>query len=241
MLAIRDLSVCYGPIRAVQDVSVDVERGQIVAILGANGAGKSSLLGAIAGLVPAARGSVVYDGEELCGLAPERIARLGISLVPEGRRIFPELTVAENLWMGAAAVRERKERERRRDEVFERFPVLRDRSGSDAGHLSGGQQQMLAIGRALMSAPRVLLLDEPSLGLAPIIVTQIFELIGTLREDGVTVLLVEQNANKALGLADRAHVLSSGKAVMAGSAEEIGRSMDLRSAYLGHEAAVAVE
>lgn len=238
MLAIRDISVSYGPIRALEGVSVEVERGQIVAILGANGAGKSSLLAAIVGLVPVSGGNIVYEGEELCGLAPERIARRGLALVPEGRRIFSELTVAENLRMGAAAVSDREERERLRADVLERFPILLERSGALAGHLSGGQQQMLAIGRALMSAPRVLLLDEPSLGLAPIIVAEIFEMISGLRDDGVTVLLVEQNASKALRLADNAQVLSSGKTVMSGGAGELKRSLDLRAAYLGQETAV---
>jgi branched-chain amino acid transport system ATP-binding protein len=235
MLEIRDLCVAYGPIEAVRDITIDVERGQIVAILGANGAGKSSLLGAIAGLVPVARGSVTHDGDEIVGLAAERVARRGIALVPEGRRIFPELTVSENLWMGAAAVRSRAERERRRNAVVERFPVLAARAQSPAGQLSGGQQQMLAIGRALMSAPPVLLLDEPSLGLAPIIVKEIFELIGDLRDDDVTVLIVEQNAHKALALADQAYVLRGGRAVMSGTAEQVAQSMDLRSAYLGYD------
>ena len=222
----------YGAVRAVAGAELHVEEGEIVALLGANGAGKTSLLNAIAGLVPAS-GEVTFEGTATLGLPPERIVRRGIALSPEGRRVFPTLTVAENLRLGAASRSDRHEIAETRERVLARFPILRERSGQLAGTLSGGQQQMLAVGRALMSRPRLLLLDEPSLGLAPIIVDELFDLIAELRAEGTTILIVEQNALRTLQLADRAYVLASGEIVAGGSAEEIGRSDEIHRAYLG--------
>ena len=235
LLEIHDLSVRYGPVAAVRGVDLHVEAGEIVALLGANGAGKSSLLGAVAGLHPPAAGRISFDGAQIGGLPAERIVRLGIALAPEGRRVFPRLSVADNLRLGAASRRDRDGIAADRARVLELFPVLQERLWQAAGTLSGGQQQMLAIGRALMSRPRLLLLDEPSLGLAPIIVAQIFELIGQLRRDGVTVLLVEQNAHRALALADRAYVLATGRIETSGTAAEVRASSGIERAYLGLE------
>jgi branched-chain amino acid transport system ATP-binding protein len=233
LLEIDDLSVRYGALVAVRDVSLRVEAGEIVTVIGANGAGKSSLLGAVAGLVPPARGRIAFDGREVTGLPAERIVRLGIALSPEGRRVFPGLTVADNLRLGAASRRDREGIAADRRHVLELFPLLEERLWQAAGTLSGGQQQMLAIGRALMSRPRLLLLDEPSLGLAPIIVERIFELIRLLREQGTTILLVEQNVHRALDLADRAYVLSTGRVDVSGTAAEVRSSNDVERAYLG--------
>ncbi len=193
LLEVDDLSVRYGPLVALHGVRLRVEAGEIVTVLGANGAGKSSLLGAVAGLVPAAAGRIVLDGKPIANLPAERVVRLGIALAPEGRRVFPRLTVADNLRLGAAARRDRDGIAADRARVLELFPVLEERLWQSAGTLSGGQQQMLAIARSLMSRPRLLLLDEPSLGLAPIVVDQIFGLIARLRDEGTTILLVEQN------------------------------------------------
>jgi branched-chain amino acid transport system ATP-binding protein len=233
LLEIDDLSVRYGALVALRDVGLRVEAGEIVTVIGANGAGKSSLLGAVAGLVPPARGRIAFDGREVTGLPAERIVRLGIALSPEGRRVFPRLTVADNLRLGAASRRDRDGIAADRERVLELFPLLRERLWQSAGTLSGGQQQMLAIARALMSRPRLLLLDEPSLGLAPLIVEQIFELISLLREQGTTILLVEQNVHRALDLADRAYVLSTGRVEISGTAAEVRASSDVERAYLG--------
>ena len=237
MLDVRGLEVRYGPIVAAQDVTLRVGRGEIVALLGANGAGKSSILNAVAGLVPAAAGEVTLDGASIARRAPERIVRHGVALAPEGRRVFPRLSVEQNLRLGAAIVRDAGERSAARERVLDLFPILRERLDQSAGTLSGGQQQMLAIGRALMSGPRLLLLDEPSLGLAPIIVGQIFDLLAGLREDGVTILLVEQNVRRSLEIADRAYILINGRIDSQGDAGRyLGRS-DLEAAYLGIEGA----
>jgi branched-chain amino acid transport system ATP-binding protein len=232
-LEIDRLIVRYGPIVAVQEVSVNVEQGEIVALLGANGAGKSSILNAVAGLVPAAAGRVVFRGEELQRLPAEKIVRHGVALVPEGRRVFPKLSVADNLRLGGVPQQDRSSLDAVRDRVLDLFPVLRERSGQAAGTLSGGQQQMLAIGRALMSSPSVLLLDEPSLGLAPIVVDEIFNLIVRLRDEKTTILLVEQNANRALEISDRAYVIAHGVVDREGPAAELRASAEIERAYLG--------
>ena len=227
------LVVRYGPIVAVREVSVRVEQGEIVALLGANGAGKSSFLNATCGLVPVAGGKVVFRGDELQRLPTEQIVRRGLALTPEGRRVFPKLTVADNLRLGAVPQRDRAAVDAARERVFDLFPILRERNGQSAGTLSGGQQQMLAIARSLMAGPELLLLDEPSLGLAPILVDQIFELIVRLREEGTTVLLVEQNVHRALEIADRAYVLVNGQVEREGPAAELRASAEIERAYLG--------
>ena len=233
LLAVERLLVRYGPIVAVREVSLRVEQGEIVALLGANGAGKSSFLNAVAGLVPVASGRVRFRGEEIQQLAPERIVKRGLSLTPEGRRVFPRLSVADNLRLGAVPQADRAAAKAAHERVLELFPILRERSDQVAGTLSGGQQQMLAIGRSLMANPRLLLLDEPSLGLAPILVDQIFELLARLREQGTTILLVEQNVHRALELADRAYVLAGGAIEREGPAAEIRASAEIEGAYLG--------
>ncbi len=233
LLQVESLVVRYGPIVAVREVSLRVEQGEIVALLGANGAGKSSFLNAVAGLVPPASGRVVFRGEEIQRLAPEQVVRRGIALTPEGRRVFPRLSVADNLRLGAVPQRDRASLERARERVFELFPVIRQRLAQSGGTLSGGEQQMLAIGRSLMAGPELLLLDEPSLGLAPILVDQIFELVERLREEGTTILLVEQNVHRALEVADRAYVLVNGVVEREGPAAELRASAEIERAYLG--------
>jgi branched-chain amino acid transport system ATP-binding protein len=233
VLAVEQLRVEYGPIKAVRGVDLRVEQGEIVVLLGANGVGKSSLLNALAGLVPVAGGRVLFEGRELSRLPAEKIVRRGIALVPEGRRVFPRLSVAHNLRLGGATRRDRVERDATRERLLELFPVLRERLGQEAGTLSGGQQQMLAIARGLMSRPRLLLLDEPSLGLAPIVVRQIFRLLSELREGGTTLLLVEQNVHQALAIADRAYVMAAGRFEVSGNAGELRGSAEIEQAYLG--------
>jgi branched-chain amino acid transport system ATP-binding protein len=233
LLVVEKLVVRYGPITAVRSVSLNVGQGEIVALLGANGAGKSSLLNALAGLVPVAGGSVLFRGEPLHGLPPERIVARGLGLTPEGRRVFPRLSVEINLRLGAAMERDREVRKDTRNRVLELFPALAERLGQDAGTLSGGEQQMLAIGRSLMANPSLLMLDEPSLGLAPLFVDRIFDLIARLRDEGTTLLLVEQNVDRALRIADRAYVLQSGAIETEGPADELRRSADIEQAYLG--------
>jgi branched-chain amino acid transport system ATP-binding protein len=229
---VESLVVRYGPIVAVRVVSLRVEQGEIVALLGANGAGKSSFLNAVAGLVPVASGSVSFRGQEIHRLPPEQIVKRGLALTPEGRRVFP-LSVADNLRLGAVPQRDRASAEAARQRVLELFPVLGERAGQAGGTLSGGQQQMLAIGRSLMASPDLLLLDEPSLGLAPILVGQIFELLVRLREEGTTILLVEQNVHRALEISDRAYVLANGEVEREGPAAELRASAEIERAYLG--------
>ncbi len=232
MLQFDNVSTFYGKIQALHGVSVQVNRGEIVTLIGANGAGKSTLLMTLCGTPRAHSGSIRYEGEELVGQDTAQIMRKGIAVVPEGRRVFARLTVEENLAMGGFFT-EKDAYDRQLDKVLGLFPRLKERYAQRAGTMSGGEQQMLAIGRAMMSQPRLLLLDEPSLGLAPIIIQQIFEIIEQLRQDGVTVFLVEQNANQALKLADRGYVLENGRIVMQDSGAELLANPDVRKAYLG--------
>lgn len=234
MLEVADLEVRYGPIRAVKSVSLTVADAETVALLGANGAGKSSTLLAIAGALGHASGTIALGGEDVSRLSPERLVRKGLAMVPETRDVFPDLTVEENLTLGAFTQRRHKALvAESRERMLALFPILAKRAGQAAGTLSGGEQQMLVIARAMMSRPRILLLDEPSLGLAPTIVDRIFEMIVRLRETGLTILLVEQNAGKALEVADRAYVMRLGRIAASGSASEIAGSYDLKALYLG--------
>jgi branched-chain amino acid transport system ATP-binding protein len=233
LLSVESVRVEYGAIKAVRGVDLRVEQGELVVLLGANGAGKSSLLNAVAGLVAVTAGSVVFDGHEIAGQAAERIVRRGIALVPEGRRVFPRLSVRDNLRLGGASRKDARELGQTRERLLTLFPILRERLGKEAGTLSGGQQQMLAIARALMSKPRLLLLDEPSLGLAPIVVKQIFDLFSELRLDGTTLLLVEQNVHLALEVADRVYVMANGRIEASGTAEQFRASEAIEQAYLG--------
>jgi len=233
MLEIAALDVRYGEIEAVRGLSLSVARGEIVALVGANGAGKSTTLAAVAGLHPPAKGRVRLDGEDVTGWPAEAISRRGLALVPEGRRIFASLTVAENLLLGGAVHLDRGEWRRREDELLDLFPILRKYYRNRGGNLSGGEQQMLAIARALMSKPKIVLLDEPSLGLAPQMIDIVFDLIARLRREGLTILLVEQNVALALEIADRAAVIANGEVALAGSAAELAASDLVRQAYLG--------
>lgn len=232
MLELRDVVVSYGMIDALKGVSLAVNRGEIIALIGANGAGKSTTLMSVSGIAGLRRGTVYFENQPITGLPAHEIVQLGISQVPEGRRIFPRMTVRENLEMGAfLSTRAGFEQDIMR--VYDLFPVLKERTGQLGGTLSGGEQQMLAIGRALMSRPRLLLLDEPSLGLAPIIVTRIFRIIKEINEQGITILLVEQNAKAALRLAHRAYVMETGRVVMQGAAPELEKDPGIKKAYLG--------
>jgi len=232
MLRLENVSVSYGMIDALKGISLIVERGEIVALIGANGAGKSTTLMSISGISALRSGKIWYEGSTISGWPAHKIVRMGVSQVPEGRRIFPRMTVRENLEMGAFS-REKQELTSDMGRVFEMFPVLSERSNQLGGTLSGGEQQMLAIGRALMSRPRLLLLDEPSLGLAPIIVSRIFKIIKEINQQGTTILLVEQNAKAALRLAHRAYVMETGKIVMQGESSVLAKDPGIKKAYLG--------
>lgn len=231
MLKIEHLSVNYGGIEAVRDISFEVPEGTIVTLIGANGAGKSTTLRSIAGLIKPRAGSITYNGEELIGKPTNEIVKRGITLVPEGRRVFPDMTVLENLKIGAYLRNDSLTEDIRW--VYELFPRLEERSWQAAGTLSGGEQQMLAVGRALMSKPKVIMMDEPSLGLAPIIVQGIFDIIKEINRQGVTVLLIEQNANMALHTADMAYVLETGRITMTGPGKELLKDENVKKAYLG--------
>ena len=232
-LEIRDLCVSYGGIRALKGVSLSVDEGQIVTLIGANGAGKSTTLRAISGLQKVQSGSILYGGEELTSLPAKEIVRRGIIHVPEGRRVFPDMMVAENLKIGAFLRTDKAAIAQDMDYVYSLFPRLKERSWQLAGTLSGGEQQMLAVGRALMSRPKVLMMDEPSLGLAPLIVKDIFSIIRRVNQDGITVLLIEQNANAALRIADYGYVLETGTIALSGTGEELLKNESVREAYLG--------
>jgi len=236
LLKLDNVTSGYGPIVAVRDVSIEVYPGEVVTLLGANGAGKSTTLLTVAGLVRPSAGAIEFDGQDITHMKPEDIVRHGIALTPEGRGIFAHLSVTDNLRIGAATRKDKAEVAATMDEMFELFPILRERSRQLAGTLSGGEQQMLALARSLMSRPRLMLLDEPSLGLAPRIVAQIFELLRELPARGVTVLLVEQNVSLALDVASRGYVLATGEMQMAGSAEELLSAVDLEEVYLGADA-----
>lgn len=234
MLKVSDLNVFYGHIHAIKDVSIEINEGEVVSLIGANGAGKTTIMQTIAGLLTPKSGSIEFMGHDLVKTEAHKIVSLGLAEVPEGRQVFANLTVKENLQMGSFSVKDTKESNTKdRKEVYDRFPRLRERKNQLAGTLSGGEQQMLAIGRALMSRPKLLLLDEPSMGLSPILVKEIFEIIKEVNRSGVTVLLVEQNAKMALSVSDRAYVLETGKVVMSGTAESLMENENVKRAYLG--------
>ena len=233
MLSIKNIDVFYGNIQALRGISLEVEKGEIVSLIGANGAGKSTTLKAISGLIHPKNGSIDFEGTDITNKPAQDIVKLGISQVPEGRRTFARMTVMENLELGAYLRKDKEGIKNSFDRVFERFPILGERRSQKAGTLSGGEQQMLAMGRALMSQPKLLLLDEPSMGLAPMLVQEIFNIIKTINEAGTTILLVEQNANMALSIADKAYVLETGQIVLSGTAQELQQSEEVRKAYLG--------
>ncbi|MBE6574355.1 MAG: ABC transporter ATP-binding protein [Ruminococcaceae bacterium] len=233
LLEVKDLEVYYGVIRALKGISFKVEKGEIVTLIGANGAGKTTTMQSIIGLIPSRGGSVVYNGNDITKTPCHKLVKLGMSQVPEGRRIFQELTVYENLMMGAYSIKKNNTFKEDIEDVYKRFPRLKERKNQIASTLSGGEQQMLAMGRALMSHPDILLLDEPSMGLSPLLVTEIFDIIKEINKQGTTILLVEQNANKALAIADRAYVLETGSIVLEGDAKELMNNDDIKKAYLG--------
>ena len=233
MLTVNDINVFYGAIHAIKGVSLEVNEGEIVTLIGANGAGKSTILRTISGLLKPKTGSIQFEGQEIAGMPAHEIVKTGISQVPEGRRIFAEMSVLENLELGAFTRKDKDGIKADMELVFERFPRLKERIGQLAGTLSGGEQQMLAMGRALMSRPRLLLLDEPSMGLAPLLIKEIFAIIQDINKTGTTVLLVEQNANMALSIAYRAYVLETGRITLSGDAKELAASDEVRKAYLG--------
>ncbi len=233
MLKVRDLVVAYGGIEALKGISLDVPDGKIVTLIGANGAGKSTLLRSIIGLVKAKSGNVEYNGDKLTGLNSQQIVSKGLTLVPEGRRVFPNLTVLENLRIGAYMRKDEEGITADIKRIYEIFPRLEERNWQMAGTLSGGEQQMLALGRALMSRPKLMMMDEPSLGLAPLVIKEIFNIIRSINENGTTVLLVEQNANMALKVAHHAYVLETGRIMMEGSGKELLENEEIKEAYLG--------
>lgn len=233
MLEVKDINVYYGAIHAIKGISLSVDEGEIVTLIGANGAGKSTTLRTISGLLKPKTGAINFLGKNIAGMPAHKIVREGISQVPEGRRIFAEMSVLENLELGAFTRNDTDEIQKDLEMVFGRFPRLKERIAQQAGTLSGGEQQMLAMGRALMSRPKLLLLDEPSMGLAPLLIREIFSIIVDINKTGTTVLLVEQNANMALSIANRAYVLETGRITLSGDAKELAASEDVRKAYLG--------
>ncbi|HPU62632.1 MAG TPA: ABC transporter ATP-binding protein [Mobilitalea sp.] len=233
MLEVKNLQVYYGVIQAIKGVSFKVEEGEIIALIGANGAGKTTILQTISGLIAAKQGEILYGGVDLQKIHPHKIVAMGIAHVPEGRRVFSQLTVYENLLMGAYTRSNKDEIEETLEQVFTRFPRLKERRNQMAGTLSGGEQQMLAMGRALMSKPKIILMDEPSMGLSPILVEEVFDIIKSINKSGTTVLLVEQNAKKALSIANRAYVLETGNIVLEGDAKELLNNESVKKAYLG--------
>ena len=233
MLEVKDLEVYYGMIQAIKGVSFHVDQGEVIALIGANGAGKTTILHTVTGLLSPKKGSVVFEGQEVTKIPAHKIVSLGMAHVPEGRRVFAELSVYENLKMGAYTRKDKSEIEENLQKIYERFPRLKERKNQMAGTLSGGEQQMLAMGRALMSQPKIILMDEPSMGLSPILVNEIFDIIQEVSKSGRTVLLVEQNAKKALSIADRAYVLETGRIALEGRAEDLLRDDSIKKAYLG--------
>ncbi len=233
MLEVKNLEVYYGVICALKGISFEVNEGEIVSLIGANGAGKTTMMQSVVGLIPKRNGTVVFDGHDITKTPCHKIVQLGMTQVPEGRRIFQELSVYENLVMGAYTIKDQQQFKTDLESIYERFPRLAERRRQIAGTLSGGEQQMLAMSRALMSRPKLLMLDEPSMGLAPILVDQIFSIIKELHDAGTTILLVEQNASKALEIADRAYVLENGQITLSGTGKELSQSDEVRKAYLG--------
>ncbi len=233
LLDVSGLEVSYGLIKAIKGVDFYVNEGEIVALIGANGAGKTTVMHALSGLIPKVAGRVMFDGRDITDTPAHKLVPMGMAQVPEGRRIFQELTVAENLTLGAYTRKDKKETEETLEKMYTRFPILKERRGQVAGTLSGGEQQMLAMSRALMSHPKLLLLDEPSMGLSPLYVNTVFDMIKAVNDEGTTVLLVEQNAKKALSVADRAYVLEIGRIAKSGTGEELLSDDSIRRAYLG--------
>ena len=233
MLEVRDLQVYYGMIHAIKGISFDVNQGEVIALIGANGAGKTTTLHTITGLLAPKSGSVLFEGKDITKVPAHKIVSMGMAHVPEGRRVFAELSVYENLKMGAYTRKDKKEIEESLANVYKRFPRLEERKNQMAGTLSGGEQQMLAMGRALMSKPKIILMDEPSMGLSPIFVNEIFDIIRAVSDSGTTVLLVEQNAKKALSISDRAYVLETGTITMSGKAKDLLEDEAVKKAYLG--------
>ena len=233
MLEVKNLSVHYGMIQAVRNVDFTVNEGEIVSLIGANGAGKSTILKTLSGLIHPSEGEILYLGENIASTSAKKIVETGLVQVPEGRHVFPGLTVKENLELGAFLRKDKEEIQKDMEAVFERFPILKERKDQDAQTLSGGEQQMLAMGRALMSRPKLLLLDEPSMGLAPIFIREIFKIIQEIQKTGTTVLLIEQNAKMALSISNRAYVLETGSVVLSGTGQELLESDEIQKAYLG--------
>ena len=233
MLEIKDLEVYYGMIQAIKGISFEVNEGEVIALIGANGAGKTTILHTISGLIAPKKGSITFEGQEITKIPAHKIVENGLAQVPEGRRVFPSLSVLQNLKLGAYTRKDKKEIDDTLKMIYERFPRLEERKNQPAGTLSGGEQQMLAMGRALMSKPRIILMDEPSMGLSPIFVNEIFDIIKQVSASGTTVLLVEQNAKKALSIADRGYVLETGKIVKEGKASDLLNDEAVKKAYLG--------
>lgn len=233
MLEVKDLQVYYGVIQALKGISFHVEQGEVIALIGANGAGKTTTLQTLTGIIPAKAGSIMFGGKDLTKTPAHKIVEMGMAHVPEGRRVFSDMSVYENLLMGAYTRKDKNEIAQSLEMVYKRFPRLKERTGQRAGTLSGGEQQMLAMGRALMSKPKIILMDEPSMGLSPILVEEIFHIIREISAGGTTVLLVEQNAKKALSIADRAYVLETGNIVLSGDAKEMMNNESIKKAYLG--------
>lgn len=233
LLEVKDLEVYYGVICALKGISFEVNEGEIVTLIGANGAGKTTTMQSVVGLIPSKSGSVTFEGNDITKTPCHKIVHLGMTQVPEGRRVFQELTVYENLMMGAYSLKNSSSFKEDLERIYTKFPRLAERKNQIAGTLSGGEQQMLAMGRALMSHPKLLMLDEPSMGLSPLLVDQVFDIIKEINKDGTTVLLVEQNAGKSLAISDRAYVLENGKIVLSGTGEELMQSDDVKKAYLG--------
>lgn len=233
MLEVKDLQVYYGVIQALKGISFEVNQGEVIALIGANGAGKTTTLQTLTGIIPSKAGKISFEGKDITKTPAHKIVEMGMAHVPEGRRVFADMTVYENLLMGAYTRKDKNEISQSLENVYKRFPRLKERKNQRAGTLSGGEQQMLAMGRALMSKPRIILMDEPSMGLSPILVNEIFDIIKEVSAGGTTVLLVEQNAKKALSIADRGYVLETGRIVLEGKAQELLNNKSVQSAYLG--------